>query len=137
MKELARKVLTCATFGLVALGAGIAHAAWPEKPVRLIVPTAPGGAPDIVARLFGDHRQDEQAQLSVFEEAPGPPATAMSVGVPSHALSRAHIFGVNFDISEDKIYLEKCKMPRGLAVERPWRCALRARVMKLSLPQTL
>jgi tripartite-type tricarboxylate transporter receptor subunit TctC len=71
MKELARKVLACATFGLVALGAGIAHAAWPEKPVRLIVPTAPGGAPDIVARLFGDALSRRLGQTVVVENRPG------------------------------------------------------------------
>jgi len=39
--------LAAATFAAVSLGA---FAAYPEKPIRLIVPSAPGGAPDIGPR---------------------------------------------------------------------------------------
>ena len=42
-------------FALLALGAltvasGQALAAWPDKPIRLIVPDAPGGSPDTLGR---------------------------------------------------------------------------------------
>ena len=36
----------------VALAAGLAHAAFPERPVTIVVPYAPGGAADAVARVI-------------------------------------------------------------------------------------
>jgi tripartite-type tricarboxylate transporter receptor subunit TctC len=36
-----------------ALVHGTAAAAWPERPVRIIVPYAAGGFTDVVARLVG------------------------------------------------------------------------------------
>ncbi|MEP6997381.1 MAG: tripartite tricarboxylate transporter substrate binding protein [Betaproteobacteria bacterium] len=38
---------------LVALGAGAAFAQYPSRPIKLIVPIPPGGAPDIAARVIG------------------------------------------------------------------------------------
>ena len=33
--------------------AGICAAAYPERPIRLVVPVAPGGAVDVVGRITG------------------------------------------------------------------------------------
>ena len=43
--------------GAAALTAVTAHAQeekWPTRPLRIIIPTAPGGSPDIASRLLGD-----------------------------------------------------------------------------------
>lgn len=45
--------------------------AFPSKPVRLIVPNAPGGAIDILARLFARHLQPIWGQQVVVEYKPG------------------------------------------------------------------
>lgn len=39
-------------FALWLVGAATASAAYPERPVRYIIPSAPGGSPDITARLL-------------------------------------------------------------------------------------
>ena len=57
---------------VMILTAGTAFAAgYPEKPIRLIVPFAPGGGTDAVARIVGDAMSESLGQQIVVENKPG------------------------------------------------------------------
>lgn len=51
-----RRALTAIAAGTVLLGTIPAHSqdSFPSKPVRFIIPTAPGGNMDVLARLIAD-----------------------------------------------------------------------------------
>lgn len=44
---------------------------YPSKPIRLIVPSAPGGSPDVLARLFANQLSQNIEQPVVVEAIPG------------------------------------------------------------------
>jgi len=51
-----KKVLTHSLISLAALVlSGTALAAWPEKPITIVVPAAPGGTSDIVSRILSEN----------------------------------------------------------------------------------
>jgi tripartite-type tricarboxylate transporter receptor subunit TctC len=55
--------------GLMASNAAMAQAAYPNKPIRLVVTFPTGGAPDILARLFSEKAQ--LGQPIVIDNKPG------------------------------------------------------------------
>jgi len=66
--NLARRVLLI----VLLLGAGAARAeGWPERPVKVIVSQAAGGAPDIVCRLITDRLAHALGQQIVVDNRPG------------------------------------------------------------------
>lgn len=62
-----------AVLAMPALLAGIAQAqpAWPERPVRIVVPFPPGGSNDIVARLLSDVLRERLGQPFLVENRSG------------------------------------------------------------------
>jgi len=51
--------------------AGAAHAQYPNKPIKIIVPYPPGGTSDILARAVGQKMQEQWGQTVVVENKPG------------------------------------------------------------------
>lgn len=69
MKNLARTILAAA---LCAVSLSAAHAqSYPNKPVKLIVPFAPGGFTDVVARILGQRLSTAMGQQFVIENKAG------------------------------------------------------------------
>src|SRR5262245_37568114 len=69
---LYRTSLTAALCALaLLLVSAPAHAAWPDRPVTLIVPFAPGGPTDIVARIISTAFQKTLGQSVVVENRGG------------------------------------------------------------------
>ena len=57
----------------LALGAarGRAQGAYPNKPIRVLIPYAPGGLTDVVARYYADHLRKSLGQNVLVENKPG------------------------------------------------------------------
>ena len=74
------------TLVLVSLGlaAGSTHAEYPERPIRIIVPSAPGGGPDVGARLIGAELTKLLGQQIVVENRVGANGT-----IGTDAIARA------------------------------------------------
>jgi tripartite-type tricarboxylate transporter receptor subunit TctC len=87
-----RGVVNGGEFALrIALGValaipGILHGAnsYPERPIRLVVPVAPGGGNDIVARMLGQKLAETWGQQVVVDNRPGA-ATAIGAEIVAKA----------------------------------------------------
>ncbi|MDB5849547.1 MAG: LacI family transcriptional regulator [Rhodoferax sp.] len=69
-----RTLLTCCALALTAFAtapAFAADAAWPDKPVRFVVPYTPGGATDAVTRLIAQKMTDDTHWLFVVDNRAG------------------------------------------------------------------
>lgn len=65
------KTLAATLAALLLAGASSAQAAWPERPVTMIVPFPPGGPTDLVARVLAKQLSDQMGQTFVVENKGG------------------------------------------------------------------
>ena len=66
-----RDVLAAIAAGMALPGPLLAQGAWPSKPIRYIVPFAPGGTTDILARVVGEKLGAALGQTIVVDNRPG------------------------------------------------------------------
>ena len=67
---------------------------WPTKPVKVIVPFAPGSTPDMVARLVADRLQQKLGQNFVIDNKPG-----ASGNLGTDAVAKAEPDGATIGVS--------------------------------------
>ncbi len=106
-------LLTCAAL-LVPVSS--AFAAWPEKSIRLIVPSAPGGAPDVLMRALAAQLSLQLGVPIVIDNKPGgsyvigttdlvrsaPDGYTLAYGnVVSLATNRSLLANVPYDVEKD------------------------------------
>lgn len=74
MNTITRRRLIAAALAWVSMMPALAVAqadAWPNRPVRMLVPFPPGGGADFIARLFGQRLSELWRQPVVIENKPG------------------------------------------------------------------
>lgn len=98
------------------LAAAPARAEWPDRPVRIIVPFAPGGSSDLIARLIGTELQTRLGQPVVVEnrggangaigmaavvQAPADGYTLVEGHIGTHAITPAIMRSPGYDTLRD------------------------------------
>jgi tripartite-type tricarboxylate transporter receptor subunit TctC len=64
-------LLALSTFCIGVSGAAVAQEKYPNRPIKVVVPYAPGGATDIVARIITEPMRAKLGQPFVIENKPG------------------------------------------------------------------
>ena len=85
MRRFEKALLALAALVLLA-PAQQARAAWPDKPVKIVLPFGAGGVADVTARILADRLEKKFGQRFLIENMPGPgginAARAVSTAVP-------------------------------------------------------
>ncbi|MEI6158200.1 MAG: tripartite tricarboxylate transporter substrate binding protein [Roseococcus sp.] len=108
--------------------------AWPAQPIRLIVPYAPGGTTDLMARIVSIPLQERLGQPIIIENRPGAGATVGSLmaaqaapdgytlvlsNIASHGISPALYPNVRYDAVRDFTHIALLTLNPSVFVANP------------------
>ena len=111
-----REMLAALAAGaLVIFSDGLGAQAYPAKPIRVVVPYAPGGTTDLTARLVGQKMQDAMKQNVLVDNRPGaggvigadivakaaPDGYTVLLAVPAELVILPHLQKVPYNTSRD------------------------------------
>src|SRR4051812_2632562 len=114
------RILLALTVLAVAFGA---RAAYPEKPIRFVIPSAPGGSPDVLMRILAQQLSQQMKVPIVVENKPGAsyvlgtmdvvraPADGYTLGygnIVSLAINRSLLASVPYDVERDLTLVSNC-----------------------------
>jgi tripartite-type tricarboxylate transporter receptor subunit TctC len=108
--------------------------AWPSQPIRLIVPFAPGGTTDLIARLVSTPLQERLGQPIIIENRPGAGATVGSLmaaqaapdghtlvlsNIASHGISPTLYANIRYDAVRDFTHIALLTLNPSVFVANP------------------
>jgi tripartite-type tricarboxylate transporter receptor subunit TctC len=100
-----------------------AHAVYPEKPIRFIIPSAPGGSPDVLMRILTQQMSQQMGVAFVVENKPGasfvlgtmdvvkapPDGYTLGYGnIVSLAINRSLLPSLPYDVERDLTLVSNC-----------------------------
>src|SRR6476659_3573001 len=100
-----------------------AGAAYPEKPIRFVIPSAPGGSPDVLMRILTQQLSQQMHVPIVVENKPGAsyvlgtmdlvkaPADGYTLGygnIVSLAINRSLLPALPYDVERDLTLISNC-----------------------------
>jgi len=112
--DISQRLAALTAIGLLS-AAALAQAAWPEKPITLVVPFPPGGPTDMVARVLAQNVGEQLGQPMVVDNKPGangnignafvakaaPDGYTVLYNTSSAALSPALYKTLSYDVRKD------------------------------------
>jgi len=112
--NISKRLAALTAIGLLS-AATLAQAAWPEKPITLVVPFSPGGPTDMVARVLAQNVSEQLGQPVVVDNKPGananignafvakaaPDGYTVLYNTSSAALSPALYKTLSYDVRKD------------------------------------
>jgi tripartite-type tricarboxylate transporter receptor subunit TctC len=107
--KIARRGLTALAVALALSSSAFAQA-WPNKPIRMIVPYTPGGYTDLMARTVGQKLSEAFGQPFIFENRPGANAI-IGTDVVAKAAPDGYTFGTVIAAHAVNATLNPTKLP--------------------------
>lgn len=110
-----RRLVVAGSAAALSVGSSPAWAAYPDRPIKLVVPWAPGGSTDAIARALGQRLSETLKQAVVVDNRPGaaghigldfvakspPDGYTLALVELSHVYAPAVVSNLSYDLLRD------------------------------------